>query len=312
MSARYARAVFEQHDDIDLFGSDAAKGFRSERPNSPSCTHLARCISPRQEGVKPVNVSFDFINQVLLDKRLSVASFKLWYFLKERADAEGKSFHGHRSISSIIQIRRPSLKKYISELVKYGYLRVEHRKKTSDLYTLITPENGWIQNVATVATNCSHPLDTKRIHSTLNLSTLNLKQPPISPLQMNTQPVLFKDDSLKVDFAIEIYKAYPRHITKPGWHRVQAIKEIRKALKEVKPEWLLKKTQEYAEARKDQDEQYTPYAAKWFREKRFNDEPSDWKDQFKKASKTNGHKSIETQKAELLHILRKVGCEDLA
>lgn len=81
---------------------------------------------------------------------------------------------------------------------------------------------------------------------------------------------------------LKIYEAYPKKISKPPWHRIQALKAIKDALRDIKPEKLLKLTEEYAEVRETQEDKFTPYAAKWFREKRYEDDPEDWKDKFGK------------------------------
>jgi hypothetical protein len=69
----------------------------------------------------------------------------------------------------------------------------------------------------------------------------------------------------------EIYQAYPRKVAKPD-----AIRAIRKALKEVEPEKLLELTKAYAAARSAADPQFTPHPATWFNGRRYADDPSTW------------------------------------
>jgi hypothetical protein len=69
----------------------------------------------------------------------------------------------------------------------------------------------------------------------------------------------------------EIYQAYPRKVSKP-----QALRAIRKALAHCPGEKLLQLTRDYATARADAEERYTPHPATWFNGERFNDDPSTW------------------------------------
>lgn len=68
-----------------------------------------------------------------------------------------------------------------------------------------------------------------------------------------------------------IYAAYPKKVAKKD-----ALKAIEKALSEVDGEWLLLMTRQYADARKGQDDQYTPYPATWFNRGHYNDNPAAW------------------------------------
>ena len=72
--------------------------------------------------------------------------------------------------------------------------------------------------------------------------------------------------------AIEVYKAYPRHVGKP-----LAIKAILKALKSISFEELIKRTRDYAEAvkRSHKDLQYIPMPSTWFNQERYNDDISE-------------------------------------
>ena len=70
----------------------------------------------------------------------------------------------------------------------------------------------------------------------------------------------------------EIYEAYPKKAS-----RKDAEKAIRKALMEVGFDDLLSKVKAYAEARKGQDAQFTPYPATWFNAAKYDDDPTTWK-----------------------------------
>jgi hypothetical protein len=68
-----------------------------------------------------------------------------------------------------------------------------------------------------------------------------------------------------------IYQAYPRHVGKQ-----EALRAIEKAIHEIAPsrdaQWLLGRTRAFAQQRRGEDEQFTPYPATWFNKKRFEDE----------------------------------------
>lgn len=72
--------------------------------------------------------------------------------------------------------------------------------------------------------------------------------------------------------AIEVYKAYPRHVGKP-----LAIRAIKTALKSISFEELIKRTRDYAEAvkRSHKDLQYIPMPSTWFNQERYNDDISE-------------------------------------
>jgi len=69
----------------------------------------------------------------------------------------------------------------------------------------------------------------------------------------------------------EIYLAYPKHKAKN-----EALKAIARVLKNLNhgrdAAWLLERTKRYAELRKNQDAQYTPYPASWFNAGSYEDE----------------------------------------
>ena len=71
--------------------------------------------------------------------------------------------------------------------------------------------------------------------------------------------------------AESVYEAYPRKVGRPV-----ALRAIEKALTTTDHETLLKATVAYAEARRGQDQQFTPMPATWFNQQRYLDEPSTW------------------------------------
>lgn len=89
----------------------------------------------------------------------------------------------------------------------------------------------------------------------------------------------------------EIYQAYPRKVAKQD-----AIKAIRKAMKDVEPVKLLEITKAYASARVGADPQFTPHPATWFNGRRYNDDPGTWNTQ----PRANGYHDNTGGKAEWL------------
>ena len=69
-----------------------------------------------------------------------------------------------------------------------------------------------------------------------------------------------------------IYAAYPRKVA-----RKLAMRAIIRAMEKTPAELLFQLTKSYSEARRGQDENYTPHPATWFNQERFNDAPETWR-----------------------------------
>lgn len=87
--------------------------------------------------------------------------------------------------------------------------------------------------------------------------------------------------------AEDIYNAYPRKVG-----RTEALKAIAKAMKTTPPETILAATQKWAEARANEDPQFTAYPASWFNAGHYLDDPSQWASM--KPAGTNGHTTTTT------------------
>ena len=72
--------------------------------------------------------------------------------------------------------------------------------------------------------------------------------------------------------AESIYQAYPRKVSKPA-----AIRAIKRAMKEHGADFLLARTIQFSADIAWKERTFIPYPATWFNEKRFNDDPSEWK-----------------------------------
>ena len=92
------------------------------------------------------------------------------------------------------------------------------------------------------------------------------------------------DDS--IPWERKIYEAYPRKVGKAA-----GLKAIRMALRSRTPEFLLERTQRFAEAISWQEPRYIPHPATWFSQERFDDDPADWEDPESRAAAGNANGS---------------------
>lgn len=77
--------------------------------------------------------------------------------------------------------------------------------------------------------------------------------------------------------AERIYMAYPRKVGKPA-----ALKAIQSACRFFEPDYILRKTADFAEIAEKADEdrrQFIPYPSTFFNQWRFNDPPDEWRTQ---------------------------------
>lgn len=81
--------------------------------------------------------------------------------------------------------------------------------------------------------------------------------------------------------AAQVYAAYPRKVGRPA-----ALKAITKAIRAVGFEKLLAATVTYSQARRGQDNSFTPHPATWFNQERYNDDPREWAPKGKGVIKT--------------------------
>ena len=75
------------------------------------------------------------------DRDLSHRAKAVFMYLRERGDAEGKSWPGIRTISADLNLSRSTVKRALTDLEKSGYLERTHRFRengsyTSNLYTI--------------------------------------------------------------------------------------------------------------------------------------------------------------------------------
>jgi hypothetical protein len=93
----------------------------------------------------------------------------------------------------------------------------------------------------------------------------------VAPTKRDSALLKKKTPKISESVLTEIYQAYPRHVGKQ-----EALLAIEKAIHEIAPsrdaQWLLGRTRAFAQQRRGEDEQFTPYPATWFNKKRFEDE----------------------------------------
>ena len=80
-------------------------------------------------------------------------------------------------------------------------------------------------------------------------------------------------DREEIEWCEKIYFEYPRKVAKP-----EAIKAIRRRVREVGGVVLFAKTKAFASVRPDKNDRFTPHPATWFNQERYNDDPETWKD----------------------------------
>jgi len=94
-------------------------------------------------------------------------------------------------------------------------------------------------------------------------------------MKINTQGNLLSlpiDKSISVNLQSEqIWKTYPRRAGKPA-----AIAAIKRAIKRVGFDQLMKATKAFAAARPNKNDPFTPWPQKWFNQERYNDDPATW------------------------------------
>lgn len=112
-----------------------------------------------------------------------------------------------------------------------------------------------------------HPTDNE---SGLNGGVLDRK----TVKTWKTSPIVPNGDETKAleDQVSEVYEAYPRKVSKPA-----AFRAITKAIRAHGFDKVMGATVEYAKARNGEDQQFTPYPARWFKEERYLEDPRTWR-----------------------------------
>lgn len=291
MSARYARTVLIQDYDIDLFGTGATAGFRSESPNSPTCTHRARCISSRQEDG---NALLNYLNAAFETVCPSKSCKLVLIVLANHANEKGECWPSVGRISRHTGLTDRGVQLALKDLNDKGFIEITRKTGRNSHYLVkMTPE-------------ASSPPPPKQLHPTPEASSPkpsynhHNKQTPIVPLNTKTQPLLIPESQAVCDISEKIYQAYPRKVGKPA-----ALRAIRKAMQKFDPEWLLEQTKAYAECRNGEPERFTPHPATWFNQERFNDDPSVWNPNRKQKKPSKTPEEIVAKQLRIQEKIRK-------
>ena len=114
----------------------------------------------------------------------------------------------------------------------------------------------------------THKLYKEHIDAAMGLTAPRLLRIVGRGIQVNMFPELERDFSAQ---AQAIFKEYPKKLAKQ-----EAVRAINKALDDFSFEHLLERTKVYASHRKGQEMAFTPYAATWFNQQRFEEDEQMW------------------------------------
>jgi len=94
---------------------------------------------------------------------------------------------------------------------------------------------------------------------------------PNAEAEAEAEAVKKKEDPQFAQQVLSVYEAYPRKIDKKN-----ALRSIERSLKLNDFEFLLGRTQLFAQACSGKDPSFIPYPSTWFNGERFHDDPSSW------------------------------------
>jgi hypothetical protein len=79
-------------------------------------------------------------NQLLADRRTSAGARDFWILLQALGNEKGCSFYSQKKLAKFLNIKVRTLQRYQSQLVKYGWIRVEYGGEyRSNYYYVIWP-----------------------------------------------------------------------------------------------------------------------------------------------------------------------------
>ena len=76
------------------------------------------------------------------DRRISHGAFRLWHCLRDHANAAGKAWPSQRTIAEAIGCKVHSLRRWLTELVKAGYLRIRNTGQNHHFEYQLLPGEG--------------------------------------------------------------------------------------------------------------------------------------------------------------------------
>ena len=76
-----------------------------------------------------------WFSDIYADGELSHRAKAVYMYLRDRADAEGKSWPGIKTIAGDLKLSRSTVKRAIADLERAGYLERTHRFRENGSYT---------------------------------------------------------------------------------------------------------------------------------------------------------------------------------
>ena len=159
----------------------------------------------------------------------------------------------NKQLSALVQCDEKTLIKCRSKLAETG---------------LISVKRGYKNNPNSITLNAIHWNNSSvssSISSSVSSSISSSETSSHHKTETETKTVVYMDQ------VEEVFKLYPRRVGKKP-----ATDPIKEAIRKHGYEFILEKTKEYAEARKDLEMEFTPHPSTWFRQERFMDDPDTW------------------------------------
>ena len=209
--------------------------------------------------------------------------------LAQHSGREGNCFPKQKTLADELGVSERMVRDYIRELEKFSLLEsVQNGLRMSNNYFFL--DHPWIHEGQPGTTANSGP-DRQQISAPdRNHIAGHERQRTSGPINKEIHPEKIQEkrippivppegDCVQIpSFASsqeeEIYAAYPKQVGKPA-----ALRAILRALDHISFDKLMERTRLFAKTC-NSPAQYIPNPATWFREHRFNDDPSTWRRTF--------------------------------
>ena len=213
----------------------------------------------------PAMKNLPFIPAWLDDAGLSQAEFRVYCHLCRRADnKKGIAWPRADSIARDCIMCKDTVWKVLRSLESKGLIRRLGKPfGKANRYRILSPPIGGNEGPveqAPIGGNQAPQSAEMRGHQSAEMDG------------WEGSPMKVHQGRVSNSIAETIYQAYPRKVAKPD-----ALKAIRRAMKEHDPDFLIERTKAYASAIEWKDKQFIPYPATWFNKGMFNDDSDEWK-----------------------------------
>ncbi len=223
-----------------------------------------------------------FIHSRLDDYGLPSSVFRVYCHLSRRAAPDRPAFPSIARMALVCLLHVQTVRKALRTLEQQRMITRENRQGETSLYRL-TPIEKWAPPLAGLPSALNTPPSDSRgtpaksrqaSPSETSIAKGNpvegdtIKEYPHSPPEGERvmHPVLSS-----VGQAEAIYEAYPKKVGKPA-----ALRAILRALEGKPAGWLLERTKLFAQTC-DREQRYIPNPANFFRDERYADDPSTWR-----------------------------------